>query len=100
MKRIKSIVCLTLVSVLYLSAGELKITVNRSNGLLTLSYPVTNGVNYSLVRVDMNTGYIDTYTNWTSKISGTNTFTVNPMLPSDEDQPAPSGQCYFYVVSQ
>ena len=97
--KIKLIVC-GLISAMSVIASDLKISLNSTNGQLQVSYPVVKGMNYSLVRVDMNTQYSDTFTNWTSTFTGTNTFSINPMIPSDEDQPMPSGQCYFYMVSQ
>jgi hypothetical protein len=88
---------LLLLLALSAQAEPLKLSITHSNGLATISFPAQAGRSYSLVRYDINNQYYDMVTN---TVASTNvvSFTVNPLLPSDEDQPAHSGQCIFYVV--
>lgn len=94
----KKLIALLLLATLSVQALTLQWTFNRSNNTFTFSVPVKAGRNYSLARYDIKNDYYDVYTNWTATVTGTNTFVVDPLIPSDEDQPTPSGQCYFYIV--
>jgi hypothetical protein len=80
--------------------AELRWSFNPTNQLITFSFQVKSNASYSVVRRDMNTEYYDVVTNTLSTSNGVLTCIVNPLAPSDEDQPTPSGQCLFYLVER
>lgn len=65
---------------------------------LCLSWRAKVGATYSIARIDLRTHYTDSITNGIAGTNGVMAVTLDPLRTSDEDQPAPSGQCVFYLV--
>lgn len=91
---------LALLTIVFLASSEplkIKSWQVSTNGV-TLGFNVRSNVSYSVVRYGCATKWYSLMTNFVASSNAVASVTVNPMEPSDEDEPAPSGQCYFYLV--
>lgn len=84
----------------FVATAGVTIAIKREGNNVRIEHLAQAGKNYSVVRYDINTGYYDTVTNYTASTNGLTSVLVDPNVPSDEDQPTPSGQCMFYLVEQ